>query len=76
MKNMQEYFSNFEGREHYIAANTAFWGLAFVDDSGWHELDSSVKQFDWVIGFYDKFIKPLPENTLLTIYECVRPKQS
>ena len=75
MKNMHEYFSNFEGREHYIAANTAFWGLAFVDDNGWHELDESVKQFDWVIGFYDEFIKPLPENTLLTIYECVRPKQ-
>ena len=74
MKNMHEYFANFDGREHYIAANTAFWGLAFVDDNGWHELEASMKQFDWVIGFYDRFIKPLPDDTMLTIYECVRPK--
>jgi hypothetical protein len=73
MKNLDAYFLNFEGREHYIASNTAFWGLAFVDANGWHELSPADKQFDWVIGFYDRFISPLPDDTLLTIYECVRP---
>lgn len=74
MKNMHAYFQNFENREHYIASMTAFWGLAFVDEKEWHELDGTTKQFDWVIGFYDKFIKPLSDDTLLTIYECVRPQ--
>lgn len=73
MKNLNAYFLNFENREHYIASNTAFWGLAFVDEDGWHELPPDEKQFDWVINFYDRFIEPLPEDTLLTIYECVRP---
>jgi hypothetical protein len=73
MKNRMAYFDNFESREHYIASMTAFWGLAFVDNKGWHELDGKTKQFDWVVNFYDNFIKPLPDNTLLTIYECVRP---
>ncbi len=72
MKNLTVYFSNFENREHYIASNTAFWGYAFVDENGWHEIEPSEKQFDWVINFYDRFIKPLPEDTRLTIYECVR----
>lgn len=74
MKNLKAYFLNFENREHYIASMTAFWGLAFVDKDGWHELGAGDKQFDWVIGFYDRFIKPLPEDTLLTIYECTRPE--
>lgn len=73
MKNMDSYFANFEGREHYISAMTAFWGLAFVDEkSGWNEMRDDEKQFDWVINFYDRFIKPLPEDTMLTIYECNR----
>jgi hypothetical protein len=74
MKNLKAYFLNFEGREHYIASNTAFWGFAFVDESGWHDILPGDKQFEWVIGFYDRFIKPLPDDTLLTIYECVRPE--
>ena len=73
MKSRMAYFANFEDREHYVASMTAFWGLAFVDKNGWYELDGKTKQFDWVVNFYDRFIKPLPEDTLLTIYECVRP---
>lgn len=75
MKNMTQYFLNFESREHYIASSTAFWGFAFADESGWYELEPNMKQFDWVINFYDRFIKPLPDDTLLTIYECVRPEK-
>lgn len=74
MKGLTAYFANFDDREHYIASNTAFWGLAFVDENGWNELDdSNTRQFDWVVNFYNTFIKPLTEDTLLTIYECVRP---
>lgn len=76
MKNRVHYFSNFESREHYIAASTAFWDYAYVDKNGWIELDSNKPQFDWVINFYDRFINPLPDNAKLTLYECVRPKEN
>lgn len=75
MKNRIHYFSNFESREHYIAASTAFWDYAYVDENGWIEIDNSKPQFDWVIKFYDRFVKPLPDNAKLTLYECVRPKE-
>jgi hypothetical protein len=73
MKERTHYFSLFGDRENYIKANTAFWGYAFVSEkTGWVELDNKTPQFKWVTDYYDKFIKPLPENTLLTIYECYR----
>jgi len=76
MKNRVHYFTNFESREHYIAASTAFWDYAYVDKNGWVEIDNSKPQFDWVIKFYDRFVKPLPEDAKLTLYECVRPKEN
>ena len=76
MKNRLHYFSNFESREHYIAASTAFWTYAYVDGNGWIEIDNKRPQFEWVINFYDRFVKPLPDNAKLTLYECVRPKEN
>ena len=29
-------------------------------------------QFVWVEKFYESFIDPLPDDTLLTIYECTK----
>ena len=73
MKERTRYFSVFGDRETYIKANTAFWGYAFLSErTGWVELDNKTPQFEWVSDFYDRFIKPLPDNTLLTLYECYR----
>jgi len=73
MKERKFYFSLFGDRETYIKSSTAFWGYAFLSKKeGWKELDGTIPQFEWVSNFYDKFIKPLPENTLITIYECIR----
>lgn len=74
MKNRVHYFQNFENREHYIASSTAFWNFAFVDENGWHEIDGKEPQFDWVVKYYDRFVKPLPDDTKLTLFECARPK--
>lgn len=73
MKERTHYFSTFGSREYYIKASTSFWAHAILSEKdGWVGLERNMPQFDWVINFYDKFIKPLPEDTLLTIYECVR----
>ena len=71
MKDKIEYFNKFLTKENYVASNTAFWGYAFVSDmTGWMEINETDNQFTWITNFYDIFIKNLPEDTLLSIYEC------
>lgn len=72
MKERSFYFSSFGDRETYVNTCTAFWGYAFVDENNWVELDEKTSQLEWVNSFYDKFIKNLPGNTLITIFECIR----
>lgn len=71
MKNRTTYFQKFGTRENYVASCTAFWGYAFVDENGWEEFDDK-DQFKWMTEFFDRFISPLPDDTKLTIYECVK----
>lgn len=71
MKNRVAYFKKFGSKENYIISCTAFWAYAFLSEAtGWVELEDDMNQFDWMSGFYDKFIRPLPDDMLLTIYEC------
>lgn len=73
MKNRTTYFEKFGTKENYVASSTAFWGYAFLSKkTGWVELEDTENQFDWVTNYFDRFIKPLPEDTLLTIFECVK----
>lgn len=72
MKNRTFYFEKFGSKENYVISSTAFWGYAFVDKNGWKELDENMDQYTWMKDFYDKFIKPLPDKELITIYECRR----
>lgn len=70
MKDKQSYFEKFETKENYVASNTAFWGYAFLSDkTGWVDAEEE-EQFEWMKNYYDMFIKPLTDDTLLTIYEC------
>lgn len=72
MKNRTQYFMTYGDRETYIKANTAFWGYAVVDQNGWKELEDGIDQFEWVINFFDRFIKNLPDDTRISVYECAR----
>ena len=73
MKNRTEYFKNFGNKETYVASSTAFWGYAFVSElTDWVELEDNINQFDWIMSYYDNFIKNLSDNTILTIIECRR----
>ena len=72
MKARTAYFEKFGTKENYVLGNTAFWGYAFVSKNGWLELEDDMDQFVWVRNFYEAFIDPLPDDTLLTIYECQR----
>jgi len=70
MKNRTAYFQKFKNKETYVVHSTAFWGYAFLDDNKWVDMDSEPDEFSWVSNFFEKYIDPLDENTLLTIYEC------
>jgi hypothetical protein len=73
MKNRVEYFKAYGDRENYVASNTSFWGYAFVSEkTGWVELEDNLNQFKWVREFYNRFIVPLDDKELITVYECYR----
>lgn len=73
MKDKKAYFEKFETKENYITSNTAFWGYAFLSEAtGWVDADEVPDQFTWMAMFYDTFIKNLPDDTLLSIYECIK----
>lgn len=73
MKNATAYFQKFGTKENYVTSCTAFWGYAFLSkETGWIELEPNINQFEWMNSFYDRFIVPLPDDTVLTIFECIR----
>lgn len=73
MKDKVAYFKKFETKENYVISNTAFWGYAFLSDkTGWMEASEYDDQFVWMANYYNLFIQNLSDDTLLTIYECVR----
>lgn len=73
MKARTAYFEKFGTKENYVLSNTAFWAYAFVTKTGnWLELEDDMDQFVWVGKFYESFVDPLPDDTLLTIYECTK----
>lgn len=70
MKDKRAYFDKFETVDNYVTSNTAFWGYAFLSkETGWVDATDE-DQFAWMSNYYDRFIKGLPDDTLLTIYEC------
>lgn len=71
MKDKETYFKKFETKENYVVSNTAFWGYAFLSEkTGWVDASDTHDQFVWMAEYYNMFIKNLPDDTLLTIYEC------
>lgn len=75
-KNMMPYKEMLEdigSKELYATSHTAFWAYAFLsEDKGWCELGDNENQYEWMAGYYERFIKLLPKTTLLTIYEITR----
>ena len=71
MKDKETYFKKFETKENYVVSNTAFWGYAFLSEkTGWVDASDTNDQFVWMSEYYNMYIKNLPDDTLLTIYEC------
>lgn len=73
MKDKTAYFLKFETKENYIISNTSFWGYAFLsEETGWRDASDVEDQFVWMANYYNMFIDMLSDETLLTIYECIK----
>ena len=73
MKDKKDYFENFKDKEEYVTSCSSFWAFAFLNDLDiWLDADDCpVSQFEWMSTYYDRFIKGLPDDTTLTIFEYI-----
>lgn len=72
MNDKKDYLLGFGTKENYVKYSTAFWCNAFVDENGWHDVttDSRGDHKDWILNFYDRFIKNLSPDDKVTILNC------
>lgn len=69
-KGMEGYYNRFRDGDELATYSCSYWNYAVTDGEKWEDLDDHPDTMAWVKGFYNKFIKKLPDDTLLTIYEC------
>lgn len=64
----QDYFKNFKDADEYIKHSCSFWtyGVATANE---YVCGDSEKAIDWTTKFFDRFIKDLPKDERLSIYE-------
>ncbi len=68
-ENKKNYLSKFKSVEEFVSHNCAYWNYAYLDDRGWTDVDDDNNESAWINGFYDRFIKKLKEDDLVTIFE-------
>jgi hypothetical protein len=77
----EEYYTDrYKDKETYAKCMAGFTMWAVVKDGEWYEKGSMGfwamsdethdEALDWELNFYDRFIKDLPEDTVLTIVDC------
>lgn len=67
MGGKDKYFSNFKTKEEYVGHCSAFWCYSIINENGYTECNG--RDIDWTNNFYEKYIKPLSSDTLITLYE-------
>lgn len=70
MSRKLNYFMNFKNKDEYVKHSCSFWCYGVATDKEYIEMDGTTEDKQWVANFYDRFIVPLPDDTLLTIYEA------
>ena len=71
MKGLKPYLASFGDRETYIKSSCSFVAYAVLTkEDEWLEMDETQNQYTWTAEFYDRFIVPLSDDTLLTLSLC------
>lgn len=63
-----DYFNNFDSKESYIAHSCSFWCYGYLDKNGYKELDHTISDKEWVRTYYSRFVEPLKDDDILSIY--------
>ena len=71
VKNKNRYFEGFSSQEDYVSYSCSYWCYAYVDENGWKDADG-YKDYAWITGYYDKFVKKLKPDDYISLYECSR----
>lgn len=74
------YLNKYKTKEKYAKLSTEFSTFAVLEDGEWHERgemgwwgcssDTPEEAANWEEDFYNKWIKDLPDDTLITIVDC------
>ncbi len=74
------YLSRYKNKETYAKCRSSFSMWAVVKDGVWYEKgemgwwamssETNDEAVDWEMNFFDRFIKDLPEDTLVTVVDC------
>lgn len=74
------YLDRYKTKENYVKCETSFSPWAILKDGKWMEKgsmgwwgmsgESNEEAVKWELGFYDEFIKGLPDDTLITMVDC------
>jgi hypothetical protein len=67
MSNKKDYFATFMNKQEYVGHCSAFWTYCIATKDNY--IECAGRDIDWTNNFYDEYIKPLPDDTLLTIYQ-------
>jgi hypothetical protein len=71
-KTKKNYLSNFKNVDEFVSHNCAYWNYAFLSDKGWVDVDDESDENKWISEFVERFIAPLKDDDLVTIYEyCI-----
>lgn len=71
MKLYTPYFKQFKNKEEYTKYSCSFWTYAIIVNNEWFDMEE-INEYSWITNFYDKYIKDLSDDTLITIYECTK----
>ena len=70
MKDKENYFTNnFKTKEEYIKHSCSFWCYGIATKNWYKEIDDTVRDIEWTSTFYDRYIKSLKDDDVLTLYE-------
>lgn len=69
MMNRTEYFKNFSSKERYITYSTSFFAYGIATSERFIHLKDDEDMFEFANTFYDKYIKDLNDDDILSIYE-------
>jgi hypothetical protein len=67
------YINMYGTKDRYVKVMTEplFYNAFLSDEIGWLE-QCDENQVEWVLNFRERFIKKLPQDTLLTVYNYVK----